>query len=545
MNNLRFQSKFMTIKVYFFAGLIVFCLGLNAQVIRPIPDRPFIESVSVHPETGHVTINWDMPPPQIPPSPLPDRFELRWYETEPSTTHHPFATVSSSTFSYTFDYDTMKFRNPMMPDPRKTSVRFSVVAFQTTATEEVPSIFSLRHNNILVVSKYDSCRSEIKLNWNPYNGVGLNNAPIGWWGNTPPYKPLVSYHVFQSVGGDPYEEIKILSDQDTFFIVPRVKDNDIYRFYIEARRSDGEIASSYRTVRITTMPRPPSFITALGTKYVSDGFGGEVAEVSFKLDPAAKTYSYEFSGSSRREYSFVSLGAFNIHASDTTLTDIQRRGKTHYYKLEAWHVCRHKYTATSNLATALWLTLKQEATENLLFWDPYWEWKDAQDQKINARYEVFRKIGDHPEEVIATVVDPETTAYRDDLSGTFIDGDICYWIVAKPVSQKFPEEMAISNSVCIKPESEIWISQAFTPNVPGIDSEFKPFFSYPPQDYMFVAYDRNGAKVFETKDYNAGWNGQLMNGKPASEGIYTYYLKFQTAMGRLIQKTGTFALILQ
>jgi len=61
---------------------------------------------------------------------------------------------------------------------------------------------------------------------------------------------------------------------------------------------------------------------------------------------------------------------------------------------------------------------------------------------------------------------------------------------------------------------------------------------------MFIAYDRNGAKVFETKDVNAGWNGQLLNGKPANEGVYTYYLKFRTEMGRLIEKTGTFALLL-
>jgi len=526
MKSVRFLLPYLI-----FAVFLCFGLNVQAQIYDVRPDRPIIELVSVDPVTGDVTIKWNMPPPQTPPSPTPNKFVLHWYKTEPSTTNHFFATVPASAREYTFNYDTLTNRYPMMPDPRKTSVPFTVSAVQDALPDDVSSLRSYENYNVQVNSKYDSCRSEIKLNWYHYKG---------WQTNTPPYKPLISYHVMRiPEGGGPHEEIKILSDQDTFYIVPRVNDNERYTFYIAAKRSDGTMSTSYYTERFTKMPRPPDYITALGTEYNSDG----LAEVSFILDPAAETFSYEFFGSSRHEYSFVSLGAFTIHG-DTTLADIQKRERTFYYKLEAWHVCRNKYTATSNLATALWLTLKQESTENLLFWDPYWEWNDVQNQKIDAQYDIYRKIGDNPEEVIATVADPATTAYRDDLSGILIDGDICYWIIAKPLSYNLLEELAISNSVCIKPESDIWIPQAFTPNVAGIDSEFKPFFSYPPQEYMFIAYDRIGAKVFETKDINSGWDGRLMNGKPASEGVYMYYLKYRTAMGRLIEKRGTFSLLL-
>jgi gliding motility-associated-like protein len=214
------------------------------------------------------------------------------------------------------------------------------------------------------------------------------------------------------------------------------------------------------------------------------------------------------------------------------------REKTYYYMLEAWHICKNKYTATSNMATALWLTVKQESPVNLLSWEPYLDWNS------DAQYEIYRKIGDNFDDRLATITDPSSTVFRDDLSNVLIDGDICYWITAKPVSPNLSGQQAFSNRICIKPESDIFIPQAFTPNVAGINAEFKPFFSYPPQDYIFVAYDRIGAKVFETKDIDAGWDGRLMNGKPANEGIYTYYLRFRTAMGRLIEKTGTFALLL-
>ena len=539
MKAVRFFIPFLFIAVYLFLGL-----NVQAQIYDVRPDRPILNWVSVDPLSGDVTIKWDMPSPQNPPSPVPDKFVLYWYKVitdpvtgnpitdpytgRPMTTNHFFATVPGSEQSYTFNYDALPKTDPMMPDPRKTSVPFTIAAVQNATPEDISSLRSYEHHNVQVNSKYDSCRSEIRLSWHRYQG---------WLENTTPYKPLISYQVMRiPAGGGTAESIKQLSDQDTSYIVPRVNDNEQYTFYIEAIRSDGVIATSYHTERVTNMPRPPSFITATGTEYNSDG----LAEVSFKLDPLAETYSYEFFGSGRHEYSFVSLGAFSIHSKDTILTDIQTREKTHYYKLEAWHVCRNKYTATSNIATALRLTLKQESVDNLLYWDPYVDWNG------DALYEIYRKIGDHPDEVIATITDPAATAYRDDLSGVYIDGDICYWVIAQPISPNFSDqsEHAISNYVCIKPESDIWIPQAFTPNVAGIDGEFKPFFSYPPQEYIFTAYDRNGAKVFETKDIDTGWNGRLINGKPASEGVYVYYLKYRTAMGRLIVKTGSFSLIL-
>ena len=493
--------------------LACLCFGFPVYAQQVLLDRPILEKVSVDPVTGYITITWDI-------NSLKDveEFVLFWYETQPSTTNHPFATIKDlSARNYTFDYDTTKLRLPDMPDPRKTSVAFSVGAENHTL--DLKSLRSYEDYNIQVSSKYDSCKAEIRLNWYPYKG---------WLENTPPYKPLLNYHVMRiPEGGGPDEEIRLLSDKDTFYIVPRINENDKYTFYIKAERSDGMTSTSYQTTIETKMPISPTYIIAEGTQYNSEG----LAEISFKIDPAAQTYSYVFSGSSKPDFSFIALGTFDIYG-DTTLTDIQTRESTHYYRLEAWHVCKNKYTATSNTATALWLTLKQEGQVNLLKWDPYLDWGD------DAYHELHRQIGNEPEEIIST------TIYNDDLSGIEISGDVCYWVTASPASPSSSGQYAISNTVCIKPESDIWIPQAFTPNGDGMNDEWRPFFSYPPQDYTLSLYDRTGAKVFETKNPDDAWNGQLRNGKPASEGVYTYYLKFQTAMGRMVDKTGTFFLIL-
>ncbi len=493
----------------------------SAQNIPP-PDEPVLESVSVNPQTGLVTITWY---PKSPPvsSTSTDGYVIYWLQTKPSSANHPIDTVwNPGARSYTFDPAIVSPALPM-PDPRKTTVPFTVAT-----VHRKPLSTSTRTNedyNVQVVNAYDSCRAEIKLSWHPYKG---------WYQNREPYKPLISYRIMQiPAGGGVPQEVKILSDQDTSYVITRIEENKQYTFYIEAERSDGLKVTGYKTEKFTRMPLAPTFVEVDGTQYNAQG----LAEISFKIDPAAQTYSYEFLGSSKPDYSFVSLGTFNIH-SDTVLTDIQSRGKTFYYKLSAWHVCKTRYTAESNVATALWLYLKQDDQLNTLQWDAYKDWSGP------AKYEVHRQVGSNAEEVIATITDPDATLYKDDMSGVQIDGDVCYWITAVPVSPTSPDQHAVSNSICIKPESEVFIPQAFTPNGDGNNDVYKLAFSYPPQEFLLIVYDRTGAKVFQTKDINDGWDGRLKNGKPANEGVYSYYIKFRTAKGRLIEKKGTFALVL-
>jgi len=512
---------------------LLVCISLVINVkAQERPDRPVIEKVSIDPHTGLITIDWDVQkPPSSPPSPDVEEFWLFWHETQPSPTNNVFAVIKNPAVrSYTFDFDTTKLRLPTMPDPRTTSVPFTVAAVNRTKSTTPPwyssSLRSVEHYNMQLSSNYDSCRAEIKLNWYPY---------VGWITNNQPYQPLVSYHVM-SIEGSQEVEIKVLSESDTTFTIRDVMENSKYAYYIIAKRGDGETATCYRTTIDTKMPIQSSFIYAVNTQYNAQGH----AEISFKLDPHTQTHSYEFSGTSNYDYSFVRLGTFDIY-SDTVLTDLQIREKTHYYMLEAWHVCKNKFTAKSNVATALWLSLKQDGQDNVLQWDPYLSWND------NAKYEIYRQIGSNLEEIITTVYDPSTTTYVDDMSIVEIDGEVCYWIVATPVSVStgMSDQFAISNRTCIEPESNVFIPTAFTPNGDGQNDIYKPSFSpVDPKEYLLILFDRTGAKVFETKNPNEGWNGQLMNGRPANEGVYTYYLRFRTAIGRLFERSGTFVLML-
>ena len=516
---------------FFLLACLCFGYPAYAQPNPGEPDMPILKSVSVNWVTGHVTIEWTVENPPVSPV-ATHEFEIFWFEPQPTSTNpnagtnHSIARIPNpATRSYTFDYAAMPPMNPEMPDPRETAVAFTITAVHqnTSTNEDTHSLHSNKEYCIHVNSDYYKCNDGITLNWTPYEG---------WLGNTPPYEELEKYRVMLSKDGSPYGEIASYTDRYRTSHSYDVNENGVYTFYIEAVRSDGVTSTSYRTTKEIKIPVQPTYIHALGTGYNSDG----LAEITFEIDPNAETNTYEFRVSSSPDFSRISLSEpviLDDFTKPIVLTDERTREATYCYKLEARNVCMSTTIVESNTATALWITLKQDDQVNQLRWDPYLDWGG------NVRYELHRQIGDEPEEMINS----SGINYDDNLWGIEISGDVCYWITAKPESPTSPEQIAVSNTVCIKPESDIFIPAAFIPKDVGLNAEWKPFFSYPPQEYMLVLYDRMGAKVFETKDVNAGWNGQLMNGKPAGEGVYVYYLKFLTAKDKWVEKGGTFSLI--
>jgi len=354
------------------------------------------------------------------------------------------------------------------------------------------------------------------------------------------------YHLMRVKNGAEVKIAEFESMESTSFTIEDIELNETHVYYIIAERSDGLQATSYRTSRFTEMPKSPEYIHALSVQYNEQGF----AEIKFNIDPYAETRYFDFRGSNNPDYAFVSLNTFyfetdpiNINNNVITLTDIQTYGKTYYYRLEAWHLCMNKYVATSNTATAMWLRLTNIGFENTLLWDDYQKWGDG-----NTTYEIHREIGNEVS-VEPIYYQTTTTPYTDQLLSNEIIGNVCYWIKAIPTVSSPLEEFAISNKVCILPESNIYIPNAFRPNSVNINNTvWKPSFAYEayePTEFLMILYDRTGAVVFETTNHRDGWNGQLMNGRPANEGVYTYFIRFKTAeMGRLVEKRGQFSLML-
>ena len=526
-------------------GLVKICLFvcfvLYSQQDLTIPDRPIIDLVSVDPFTGHVTITWTMPSPQVSNVGV-DEFVLYWFEFHPripgnpSSVSRPFADIKDLSggpvFTYTFDYDTLLLREPMMPDPRLTTVGFEVAAINTGGISDNEYKTSLRahmHYNTQLTHDYDPCRSEIRLRWHPYSG---------WRENTAPFQPFKEYRIIQvSQGGTATEEIQTLTWRDTTFLITDINSTGLYRYYIEAVRNDGLVSTSILTEENVEILIPPSFVAALNTR-VNDA---DITEISFIIDPSAQTHSYLLSGASNPNFAFVPIAEYDIF-SDTVLVDTQRRSRTYYYRLDAMHVCQGRpHVASSNVATGLWLSIRKNDLKNTLQWDRYLEWNS------DAYYEVYRRVGEGLDQLLVTVSHTEETTLIDDLelADMYVEEEVCYWIKAIPTASGSSQEFGISNTVCVKPESRINTPSAFIPGDTNIDNSiFKPEFTFPPEEYMFFIYDRTGALVYETRNHNEGWNGRLLNGSSANEGVYTYFLRFRTAAGRIVERRGTVVLVM-
>ena len=57
-----------------------------------------------------------------------------------------------------------------------------------------------------------------------------------------------------------------------------------------------------------------------------------------------------------------------------------------------------------------------------------------------------------------------------------------------------------------------------------------------------MIYNQWGTKVFETADYNTGWDGKYQ-GKPQPVGVYIYVASIRLTDNTTIMKKGSFNLI--
>ncbi len=99
-------------------------------------------------------------------------------------------------------------------------------------------------------------------------------------------------------------------------------------------------------------------------------------------------------------------------------------------------------------------------------------------------------------------------------------------------------DSAFSN-IFLKPELLMWLPNAFTPNVDGLNDDFGPSSTFGLERYSFKIYDRWGNKVFETNNPENRWNGLEKDGSPIMEGIYGYELLFRYVDNKLYVYKGT------
>jgi gliding motility-associated-like protein len=89
---------------------------------------------------------------------------------------------------------------------------------------------------------------------------------------------------------------------------------------------------------------------------------------------------------------------------------------------------------------------------------------------------------------------------------------------------------------------DIFIPTAFTPNKDGKNDVFKPICVGIVRLDYFKIYNRWGQLIFETNEFEIGWDGKL-NGTEQSSGTYVFMAQGIDYTGKVVYKKGTVVLI--
>ena len=89
---------------------------------------------------------------------------------------------------------------------------------------------------------------------------------------------------------------------------------------------------------------------------------------------------------------------------------------------------------------------------------------------------------------------------------------------------------------------QFFIPTAFTPNGDGLNDLFLVKSNFEPRSFELTVFSRGGDVLFQTRDINIGWDGQL-HGKLLPQGVYVCIIKYKDGEGNEHKQQGQVLLI--
>jgi gliding motility-associated-like protein len=160
----------------------------------------------------------------------------------------------------------------------------------------------------------------------------------------------------------------------------------------------------------------------------------------------------------------------------------------------------------------------------------------------------------------ATFVDQSTGSLNDAWAWNFGNGNVSTLQIPPPQFypssnsiHDVPVQLIVTNSIgcsdtannTIKVVGNCYIAvpKGFSPNGDGLNDYLYPTNAYKAKDLLFRVYNRNGQKIFETKDWTNKWDGTF-KGNPQDPGTYVWILNYTNIdSGQRIELKGTTVLI--
>ncbi len=478
--------KTKTIQTLLFVLTLLVSLSAQGQ-------KPIITNVSVINELGHVRISWYYEGD--------GGLHIRRDSAITSGVANIYAIYNPNTTGSYIDSTAKAHEKPRL---------YRIKNFN--ATETFTSDFV---STIYLTSSYDSCAQEINLKW---TDLVIENFPANEW---TPEEFII--HVNQS-------EISIpASSLPMEYSIPDIIENIDYTIYIETSWEGQDSTSNSNPVNLyTKMPESPDYINS-----ISASADGKNTKLKFEVAPNTELNTYKVlkSDSYNGYYDTLETITTNNFGINTTDFNSEPDSKISYYKLISVNNCGNETTQTDiETINNIVLQVDNDEFTNTLNWNLLKE-----QDLVSANYEIYRIVSNMDSELRGSF--DNFNNFQDNIESFKDYSRFCYFVRATEEGAS-ANDYSQSNTACIYLEPEIYIPEAFTPNDDGINDIFNAKFTFIPNYFEMKIYNRWGNIVYETRNFEKGWNGKQNNGNPAPTATYIYYIKIKTPGNEIIEKRG-------
>ena len=376
------------------------------------------------------------------------------------------------------------------------------------------------------------CNTRVTLEWTPYKPDFRRN--------------VVKYQIIARINS---EEFVVLVDDispgDSAYTDLPVQPGLPYSFAIRAfdshepspYSSTSCIQSLPTNIPQVTLPDNLTIIRA-GTSKTESSFDNRNT-ISWEIDPAPDPPVKEFivwrsiDGVNYENIATVegSVFSFSDIESDPTKT-------SYYYKVEAIDQCDFSLIQ-SDACKTIHLDGKADYNECRL------DWTKFIGPVTPVDYFIYMILdGDFSNPIF------QPPAIKDTFSIVGISGfqnirEFGFYIQTRTTTGN-PSDISRSNYITLSPETNLILPSAFDPGSSLEENRiFKPRYRFRPENtnYYMGVFNKWGEQIFESKEVEKGWDGNLPDGSAAPSDVYAYIVRYQSKIGLIKELKGTVTLV--
>lgn len=501
------MNKYMIVKAFVLSVLLLVGTDLFSQDLTP-PDTPSLDSVTVlwnmpiNPN-GDILITWEKS----------DSLDVRSYYIK-----YLSEELGVYKFLDSVDANTTKYLDISNSTDARSAPQYVIQAVDfsnNTSNHSSPhQLVSLNSEQTMV-----DCKLNLEFMWNQY---------AGWVEG-------VEYIDLFYIDGSEKGKLGRFHSGENNFNYEITEENNHFQFFIRSTSRSGRTSTSNKMLFIPDLSNQPDFIDLM---YVT--VENEQIRVKFNLDSSASINNYILMRSVDSLTNFKPIMEFQNYQFpflDATDANVSVSNHQYFYKLDLYNDC-DSLIDSSEVRSSILLkgNLLLSEHEQILRWTDYYN-----ESNYSTDFYISRTTETTWPKVLCFTSENK---YIDDLKEqdfSVFEGDFCYTLNVQP--EGWFSDTVKSNTVCLSHPPIVFIPNAFSPYGVEGNKIFKPstaFISF--KNYYLAVYDRWGIKLFETSDYNEGWNGKSIT-EYYPNGAYNYYLEYYSSEGIKSVKSGTFNLI--